>query len=87
MEQFAASRGHEVVAWYTDLDESGGKASRPQFDLAMQAVESGVAQGIAVAKLDRFMRSTRHGLAAVDRLQAANGQLLTASAGGLFARP
>jgi hypothetical protein len=47
VEQFAASRGYEVVAWYTDVDESGGKASRPQFDRAMQAVESGVAQGIA----------------------------------------
>jgi site-specific DNA recombinase len=77
--QFAASRGHEVVAWHTDLDESGGKASRPQFNLAMETVESGAADGIAVAKLDRFMRSTRLGLAAVDRLQAANGQLLSAS--------
>jgi len=32
IESYAKAYGHEIVAHFSDLDESGGKESRPGFD-------------------------------------------------------
>src|SRR4051794_13749448 len=56
--QWATLRGVEITdAWPTDLDQSGGKLSRPNFDKALERVRSGKTDGIVVAKLDRFSRA------------------------------
>lgn len=52
-----ATPGAEIVREFVDLDESGGKMSRPGFDQALGMVFGGQADGIVVAKLDRFARS------------------------------
>src|SRR4051812_8361289 len=46
VEAYSAAHGHELVAWFEDLDVSGAKASRPQFDLALDAIERGDADGL-----------------------------------------
>jgi site-specific DNA recombinase len=79
VDRLLAAHGHELVDWLEDLDESGGKWERPRFQEALARVEAGEANGIAVAKLDRFARSVLDALHAIERLNAANGHLLSAA--------
>ena len=64
IEGWAAGRA-EIIAWHTDLDVSGGTMERPGLDAAMRAVRSGAAEGIVVAKIDRFARSLGGALDAI----------------------
>ena len=73
----AAAHDHVVVDWEQDLDQSGGKYDRPGFQAALEAVERGEANGIAVASLDRFARSVTGAADAIRRLDAAGGELLS----------
>src|SRR5687767_6207399 len=73
--------GHEFVGEQIDLDQSGGKIDRPGFERALAAVEAGEADGIAVAKLDRFARSVAGAAKALDRLEAAGGSLVAVDLG------
>lgn len=55
---WARLRGVQIAKWHDpDLDQSGGKLSRPNFDKALGRVEAGKTGGIVVAKLDRFSRA------------------------------
>lgn len=76
IEGMAAARGHTVVDWIEDMDQSGGKSDRPGFQRALEMVEAGEANGIAVAKLDRFARSTIDTEMSVRRLEAVGGALV-----------
>jgi site-specific DNA recombinase len=76
IEQYAKAKGAKIVATFTDLDESGGKVSRPEFDKALELIESGEADGLIVAHLDRFMRSLSHGLDVIQRLEQNGKQLI-----------
>src|SRR3954471_3387194 len=54
----AARRGWTVIAWHEDAGISGKSiAGRPGLGAALEAVETGQAAGIVVAKLDRLSRS------------------------------
>ena len=57
IQRWASAHDVELEGEYVDLDQSGGKMSRPGFDRMMAAVESGVSNGVVVAKIDRFGRS------------------------------
>jgi DNA invertase Pin-like site-specific DNA recombinase len=72
----AVARGHDVIEWIEDLDEPGTKYDRPGFQRALEMVESGAADGIAAAKLDRFARSVIDGRRALQRLRDAGGSLV-----------
>jgi len=56
-ERWAALRGVQVVAYYEDLDVTGGKLSRPGLDAMMESVRRGELDGIVVARLDRLSRA------------------------------
>ena len=92
VERWAHARAHEIVDWHTDLDQSGGKLERPEFQRAISRCEHGEADGIAVAKLDRFARSLPDAVASIRRLEEAGCELvsvadnLDASPTGRFAR-
>lgn len=73
--------GHTVIDWMDDLDEPGSKYQRPGFQRALEMVERGEAEGVAVAKLDRFSRSVADAAKALERLEAAGGVLLAADLG------
>ncbi|MGD0715904.1 MAG: recombinase family protein [Gaiellaceae bacterium] len=77
IEALARARGHEIVEVIEDLDESGGKWERPGLQRALEMVESGHADGIAVAKLDRFARSVVDGLRGIERITAAGGEFVS----------
>ena len=55
---------------FTDLDQSGAKASRPQFDEMMARIEKGESGGVIVHDLSRFGRSTRNVLDGIDAIEA-----------------
>ena len=79
---YARLGGHEVVHWATpDIDVSGAKMKRVGLEEAFALVESGKADGVAVAKLDRFARSIAGAAEALKRLEAAGGTLLAADLG------
>ena len=77
IEAFATARGDVVVDWHEDLDQPGSKYERPAFQAALEAVERGEADGIAVAALDRFARKVSDAADALRRLEAAGGVLVS----------
>jgi site-specific DNA recombinase len=70
IEQWADLHGHEIVEVFEDLDRSGGTMDRPGFVTAMAMLEGKQADGICVAKLDRFARTL---IGALDALKAIDG--------------
>jgi len=77
VEQFAASQGHTVVVWQEDLDQPGSRYERPGFQAALECVERGEADGIAVYALDRFARSVSDAAVALKRLEEAGATLVS----------
>ena len=59
VEAYAGAQGHQVVVWEEDLDQPGSRYQRRGFQAALEAVERGEAEGIAVAALDRASPSNR----------------------------
>jgi DNA invertase Pin-like site-specific DNA recombinase len=93
IEAMAAAQRHVIVDWQEDLDQPGSKWNRPGLQAALEAVEAGAAEGVIVAKLDRFARSLTDAVAAIQRLAAVDGQLISVEDGfdsstsmGRFAR-
>jgi DNA invertase Pin-like site-specific DNA recombinase len=81
IEAMAAAQGHTVIGWQEDLDQPGSRYERPGFQAALEAVEAGEADGVCVARLDRFARSVADAAKALDRLEAAGGSLVAIDLG------
>src|SRR5437763_692378 len=60
-----------------DLDVSGGVMERPVLDRFLGQIRDGEAQGLIVAKLARFSRSSRGALNALAEIEAAGGVLIS----------
>jgi site-specific DNA recombinase len=74
---YAKTYGHRIVEQDSDLDISGGVMTRPTFDRFLGMIEAGEADGIIVAKLDRFARSNVGALAAVEAIESSGGTLIS----------
>ena|SRR5688572_11116509 len=70
LREYAANRGLTVAAEYVDRGVSGAKDSRPKLDLMMNDARGGRFDGVLVWKFDRFARSTRHLVSALEEFQA-----------------
>lgn len=70
LRQFAAQRGFEVVAEFTDVGISGSKARRPGLDAMLRAGRKHAFNVLIVAAFDRVARSTKHFLGVVDELDS-----------------
>jgi site-specific DNA recombinase len=57
IQHWAVGRGVEIAAWHEDLDQSGGKLTRPGLDAMLSRIASGQTGGLAVAHLDRLSRA------------------------------
>jgi site-specific DNA recombinase len=77
----AKAGGHTILDWIPDMDEPGSRYARPGFQRALEMVESGEADGIVVARLDRFSRSVADAAKALERIEAAGGVLIAADLG------
>jgi DNA invertase Pin-like site-specific DNA recombinase len=70
LRQFAAQRGLEVVAEFTDVGISGSKARRPGLDTMLRDARKRKFSVLIVAAFDRLARSTKHFLSVVDELDS-----------------
>ena len=69
LREYAASRGLTVVQEYVDRGVSGAKEKRPSLDALMDDARRGQFDGVLVWKFDRFARSTRHLVTALEEFQ------------------
>jgi DNA invertase Pin-like site-specific DNA recombinase len=74
---YTETYGHTIIEEGSDLDVSGGVMSRPTFDRFLDLVKRREADGIIVAKLDRFARSNVGALEAVEEIENAGGTLVS----------
>jgi site-specific DNA recombinase len=81
IQAWAATHGRAIGEIFEELDESGGRGDRPLLLRAIERIESGRSEGLVVAKLDRFGRSVRHGIAAIERIRAAKGTVVSVQDG------
>jgi DNA invertase Pin-like site-specific DNA recombinase len=79
LRDLAERRGWAVVGEYTDLGISGAKDRRPGLDALMQDSHRGKFDVVAVVKFDRFARSLRHLVMALDDLTARGIDFVSAS--------
>jgi DNA invertase Pin-like site-specific DNA recombinase len=70
LRDFAAARGFVIVEEYVDVGISGAKASRPQLDRMMQDARKRRFDGVVVARFDRFARSVKHLVTALEEFNA-----------------
>jgi site-specific DNA recombinase len=90
---FSTAMGHTIVREVEELDRSGGDMTRPEFNDVLEQIEAGEADGMIVAKLNRFARSNVGAWQALERIKQAGGELLsveenidTSTATGRFLR-
>lgn len=82
IEAECARRGWTLVAVFEDAGASGKSLDgRPQLAEALNAVETGVAAALVVAKLDRLSRSVQDAFGLLDRARRASWSLVAADLG------
>src|SRR5215470_1192928 len=66
----AAQRGWEIVEEFIDVGYSGARERRPALDRLMKAAWTGKFQAVLVWKFDRFARSTKHLITALEQFRS-----------------
>jgi DNA invertase Pin-like site-specific DNA recombinase len=67
---YCAARGFSVQREYVDVGESGAKDSRPQLNDLMAAARKRLFDAVVVWRFDRFARSTKHLLLALEEFRS-----------------
>ena len=68
----AVNRGWDIIEEFVDHGYSGAKERRPALDRLMKAAWNGAFQGVVVWRFDRFARSVKHLIAALESFRALN---------------
>jgi DNA invertase Pin-like site-specific DNA recombinase len=76
---YCAARGFSVLREYVDVGESGAKDSRPQLNELMAAARKRQFDAIVVWRFDRFARSTKHLLLALEEFRSLGVQFTSYS--------
>jgi len=79
LRDYARSRGLEVVAVFTDIGISGKTTSRPGLNRLMDLSRKRLIDGVLVYRFDRFARSVRHLLAALQEFKSLGISFLSYS--------
>src|ERR1700757_2376203 len=74
---YCAARGFSVQREYVDIGESGAKDSRPQLNELMAAARKRHFDAIIVWRFDRFARSTKHLLLALEEFRSLGIQFIS----------
>ncbi len=69
LRKYAEARGLEIVQFYVDVGQSGGKASRPELDRLMMDARRRKFNVVLVARLDRLARSLKQLVMTLDELR------------------
>ncbi len=70
LREYAHARGFEIFSEYVDVGISGSKDSRPALNQLMEDVRRRKFDAVLVARFDRFARSTRHLVRALEEFNA-----------------
>ena len=68
----ATNRGWTVTEEFVDHGYSGAKERRPALDRLMKAAWTGQFQAVLIFRFDRFARSTKHLITALEKFQSLN---------------
>ena len=79
LREYAKARELEVFAEYVDVGISGGKDSRPALNRLMDDAKRRRFDAVLVARFDRFARSTRHLVLALEEFNALGVDFISLS--------
>jgi len=68
----AANRGWEIVEEFVDRGYAGAKERRPALDRLMKSAWAGQFQAVLVWRFDRFARSVKHLITALEQFRTLN---------------
>lgn len=74
---YCAARSLEIVGEYSDIGWSGARGKRPGLDRLMDAARKRQFDAVLVWKFDRFARSVRHLLAALEEFRNLGLQFIS----------
>lgn len=74
---YCAARGFSLEREYVDVGESGAKDSRPQLNELMGAARKRHFDAVIVWRFDRFARSTKHLLLALEEFRSLGIQFIS----------
>ena len=73
----ATQRGWTITSEFCDVGVSGSVAKRPELDRVMALARVGKLDAVAVWRFDRFARSTRHLLTALDEFRSCGVEFIS----------
>ena len=79
LREYAKARGFEIFHEYVDVGISGAKEKRPALDQLMDHARKRRFDAVLVARFDRFARSTRHLVLALDEFNALGVDFISLS--------
>jgi DNA invertase Pin-like site-specific DNA recombinase len=74
---YCTARGFDLVREYVDVGQSGAKDSRPALNKLMDGARKRQFDAIVVWRFDRFARSTKHLLAALEEFRSLGIQFIS----------
>src|SRR4029077_9491669 len=74
---YCAARGFSLQREYVDVGQSGGKDSRPELNRLMEDARKRRFDAIVVWRFDRFARSTKHLLLALEEFRSLGIQFIS----------
>jgi DNA invertase Pin-like site-specific DNA recombinase len=74
---FCTARGFDLVREYVDVGQSGAKDSRPELNILMDDARKRQFDAIVVWRFDRFARSTKHLLSALEEFRSLGIQFIS----------
>jgi DNA invertase Pin-like site-specific DNA recombinase len=74
---YCAARGFDLVREYVDVGQSGAKDSRPELNILMDDARKRQFDAIVVWRFDRFARSTKHLLLALEEFRSLGIQFIS----------
>jgi DNA invertase Pin-like site-specific DNA recombinase len=77
LRSYCAARGFDLVREYVDVGQSGAKDSRPELNILMDDARKRQFDAIVVWRFDRFARSTKHLLSALEEFRSIGVQFIS----------
>src|SRR5579862_6852482 len=77
LRSYCAARGFDLVREYVDVGQSGAKDSRPELNKLMDDARKCQFDAIVVWRFDRFARSTKHLLLALEEFRSLGIQFIS----------
>jgi DNA invertase Pin-like site-specific DNA recombinase len=74
---YCAARGFDLVREYVDVGQSGAKDSRPELNILMDDARKRQFDALVVWRFDRFARSTKHLLTALEEFRSLGIQFIS----------